>query len=50
MKEVEKKIIDWLIVEKIIFGEVGWKSWDEWKVNVIIKKNMIINEVWTDTI
>ena len=38
LKRRKKKNIDWLIVEKNV-GELGWKSWDEWKVNVKIKKN-----------
>ena len=49
LKKREKKYwFDWLL--KKYFGELGWKSWDKWKVNVKIKKIMIINEVWTDTI
>ena len=39
ISEIEKgrkKKVDWLIVEKN-FGESGWESGNEWKVNV--KKN-----------
>ena len=46
--EKEEKNVDWLIVEKN-FSETGWKSENEWNVNVKIKI-MIMNEMWTDTI
>ena len=31
-KREKKILIDWLLKKN--FGEVGWKSWDEWKVQV----------------
>ena len=46
--EKEKKNVDWLIVEKN-FSETGWKSGNEWNVNVKIKI-MMMNEMWTDKI
>ena len=53
------KINLWLIDRKKIYGEVGWKSLEEWvwkDIGVVenewwvnmLKKIIIINEMWTD--